>query len=244
MAEVAPGVRLLTGGVVNFYLVEEGGRFAVVDAGAPKDWALLVRALERLGTGLEAVATILLTHAHSDHTGFAERARTEGGATVRVHEADAETARTGKVPRNDGRMTAYLLKGRFYRTAFSLLRRGAGRIVPIHEVATFADGETLDVPGRPRAIHAPGHTAGACALFLEERSALVTGDVVVTTNPLTGRAGPQIMPSGFNRDTGMALESLGRIEEIAADVLLPGHGEPWREGPREAVRRAREAGPS
>jgi Ca2+-binding RTX toxin-like protein len=32
------------------------------------------------------------------------------------------------------------------------------RIVPIHKLSTFGDGETIDVPGRPRVVHAPGHT--------------------------------------------------------------------------------------
>jgi hypothetical protein len=34
---------------------------------------------------------------------------------------------------------------------------------------------------------------------------LLTGDVLATRNPLTGRVGPQVMPSGLNRDTPMAL---------------------------------------
>ena len=36
-------------------------------------------------------------------------------------------------------------------------------IVPIAEVSTFGDGETIDVPGRPRAVHAPGHTEGSAS---------------------------------------------------------------------------------
>jgi glyoxylase-like metal-dependent hydrolase (beta-lactamase superfamily II) len=39
------------------------------------------------------VEAVLLTHAHSDHTGFAERARTEAHAAVRIHGADAEVAK-------------------------------------------------------------------------------------------------------------------------------------------------------
>jgi glyoxylase-like metal-dependent hydrolase (beta-lactamase superfamily II) len=35
---------------------------------------------------------------------------------------------------------------------------------PIRELTTYADGETLDVPGRPRVIHTPGHTSGHCSL--------------------------------------------------------------------------------
>lgn len=82
-----------------------------------------------------------------------------------------------------------------------LVRRGAARVVPVADLSTFDDGETLDLPGRPRVVHAPGHTEGSCALFLEDRKALLTGDCLVTWNAFTGRVGPQIMPAGLNRDS-------------------------------------------
>ena len=100
------------------------------------------------------------------------------------------------------------------------------RIVPIREVSTFADGQAIDVPGRPRAVHVPGHTPGMAALFLEWRRVLFTGDALVTRNPLTGRRGPQVMPRALNRDSRQAIQSLARLEELPADVVLPGHGEP------------------
>jgi glyoxylase-like metal-dependent hydrolase (beta-lactamase superfamily II) len=241
--EVAKGVHRLTGGVVNFYLVEDGGRLTAIDAGTPRDWGVLGRAVSELGLALGDLEAVLLTHAHSDHTGFAERARTSG-ATVWIHGADAGLARGDKPPKNDGKVTSYLLKAEFYRTVFSLGRRGGTKIVPIKEVSEFADGETIDVPGSPRAVHAPGHTAGSCAILLEDRRSLITGDAMVTRNPLTGRRGPQIMPSAFNVDTGQALRSLDALGDVPADVLLPGHGEPWTDGPAEAVRAAKAAGPS
>ena len=52
------------------------------------------------------------------------------------------------------------------------------------------------------------------------------------------------MPSGLNTDTGQALASLDALHGIAADLLLPGHGNPWTEGVAEAVQQARVAGPS
>jgi len=59
---------------------------------------------------------------------------------------------------------------------------------------------------------------------------------MATENPLTGRIGPQIMPSGLNMDTGQALASLDALRGIDAD-LLPGHGDPWTQGVAEAVQR-------
>jgi len=73
---------------------------------------------------------------------------------------------------------------------------------------------------------------------------MFTGDVLCTHNAYTGRNGPQIMPSGLNADTSQALASLDNLEGIKADVLLPGHGDPWTGGMREAIRLARTAGPS
>lgn len=32
-------------------------------------------------------------------------------------------------------------------------------MIPIAEVSSFADGEQIDVPGLPRAVHAPGRAA-------------------------------------------------------------------------------------
>jgi glyoxylase-like metal-dependent hydrolase (beta-lactamase superfamily II) len=83
-----------------------------------------------------------------------------------------------------------------------------------------------------------------CALFFESRSVVMTGDALVTRNPLTGRRGPQIAPGGLNRDSAMAMGSLSKLEDLPADSLLPGHGDPWTGGVRDAVRLAREAGPS
>lgn len=242
--EVARGIHRLSLGVANWYLVEDGGRAILVDAGAPGDWSLLLSTLADRGLPMTGLEAVLLTHAHSDHTGFAERARAEGGATVWIHRADAAVAKGAKPPKNDGSAVPHLIHLETWRSAISLMRRGGTKMIPIAEVSEFADGEVLDVPGRPRVIHAPGHTAGHSALLFGDRSALLSGDAVVTHNPLTGRVGPQIMPSAFNRDTAEALRSLAVLENVPADVLLPGHGDPFTGGPAEAVRLARTAGVS
>jgi glyoxylase-like metal-dependent hydrolase (beta-lactamase superfamily II) len=242
--EITPGVHWLTNGISNWYMFEDGGKFVLADAGGTRDWRLLLSTLQALQKPVESVDAILLTHAHSDHTGFAEKARTEAGATVYVHEADAEVAKTGKPQRSDGSYVHYLHLSEAYRTLFGLMRHGGLRIIPIKEVSTFADGEVIDVPGRPRVVHMPGHTRGSAALWFESRSVICTGDCLVTRNPMTGRRGPQIMPASLNVDTKGALSSLAALEDITAELLLPGHGEPWRDGVAEALRLAKLMGRS
>jgi glyoxylase-like metal-dependent hydrolase (beta-lactamase superfamily II) len=239
---VADGIHRLTRGVTNFYLIEDGGKLVLVDAGTPKDWAVFVQAVAGLGHQLDDLEAILLTHAHADHTGFAERARTEADATVWIHRDDEQSVRTGEVEKPDGHMRSYFFKPQMYRTMLSLGRRGAAKIAPIYEVSSFTDGEILDLPGKPRVIHAPGHTKGSCALLAETSGTLFAGDVLTTWNPLTGAGGPQIMPSGMNQNSTQALRSLDVLEGIWADTLLPGHGDPWTGSIDEAVRMARAVG--
>lgn len=240
--EVAAGVHMLSKGIVNWYVVEDGGKLTLVDAGTPKDWDLLVETVGRLGHRLADVEAVLLTHAHPDHTGFAERARTTAGSRVWIHGADAAAAGGAKQPKPDRGRLPYLFRAERYRTFISLTRRGASKIVPIRELSNFADGEVLDVPGRPRVVHAPGHTPGSAAIHLESCRALLTGDALVMRNPLTGRVGPQICPAGLNQDTPAAMAALDLLGRVRADLVLSGHGHPWRDGVAEAVSAARAAG--
>ena len=244
MTQIVEGVHRLGTALVNFYLVEDGGRYTLVDAGLPGYFDGLQEALEARGKGLDALDAVVLTHAHNDHIGVAERVRTAAGVPVYVHGDDADMARTGKLPRREGSLLPYLVRPTAIKLIAHMAANGGARPPRIREVTTFADGEVLDVPGRPRVVATPGHTDGHCALHFEQHGVLFTGDALCSRNPLTGRAGPQVMPSAFNTSTQRALASLDRLEGLAVSHLLFGHGEPWTDGARSAVERARELGPS
>ncbi len=226
--------------IVNWYAVEEDGRWTVLDAGVPGYWPQL----ERHGIAPSSVDAVVLTHAHADHVGVAERLR-QAGATVYVHADDEQLATTAKpAGSNEASVASYLRHAMAWRLLAHLVRGGASRPQPIGEVRTFTDGEQLDVPGRPRAIHTPGHTRGHCCFHLERARALIAGDLLCTLNPLTGARGPQLMPRGFNVSSASMLDSLARIEDVDADTVYPGHGEPWTGGVGDAVARVRATGPT
>jgi glyoxylase-like metal-dependent hydrolase (beta-lactamase superfamily II) len=157
---------------------------------------------------------------------------------VSVHELDAKMARGEARPQNQKMLGIGFAALRFIRFAVS---KGMLRATPILEVSTFGDGATLDVPGGPRVIHVPGHSEGSAALHLPARKVLFVGDALATLNVLSGKTGPQLAP--FGSDFPRARESLRRIEAIDADVVLPGHGQPWLRGMAEAVRLIQEGAP-
>jgi glyoxylase-like metal-dependent hydrolase (beta-lactamase superfamily II) len=243
--ELASGVWRLGTELVNWYLVEDGGRITVVDAGAPKYRPQLDTALARLGRSLGDVAAIVLTHAHSDHTGFAEQLRTQASVPVYVHADDESLAATGKpYGKREASMLPYLRYRHAYRLLFHLAGAGAMKPKPIRELTTYADGDTLDVAGRPRVLHTPGHTSGHCSLHFASVGALIVGDELCTLHPLTGARGPQLMPRAFNLSSAKCLDSLTKLQDVEAEMLAFGHGEPWREGAAAAVERARATGPT
>jgi len=228
---IAPGIHRLGAGLVNSYLIEESGEITIVDAGAPGYWNDLPEELAAMGRTFSDVRALVLTHAHIDHVGFAERLRREKGVPVSVHELDAKMARGEAKPQNQKMLGVGLAALGFIRFA---LAKGMLRATPILEVATFGDGATLDIPGAPRVIHVPGHSEGSAALHIPARDALFVGDAFATLNVLSGRTGPQLAP--FGSDLPRARESLSRLERIEAGLVLPGHGQPWTAGVGEAVR--------
>ena len=240
LAQPAEGVVRLGSSMVNWYLVADDDGVVLVDAGAPRHRPQLEEGLEQLGRTIEDVRAVILTHADADHKGFAEKLRGERGVPVQVHSADERLATTGKKDRE-----ASILPYLRHPAAWKLIGVLAAGGVPknVSEVQTFEDNAVLDVPGRPRVLHAPGHTHGCVAFHFERHGVLVVGDVLYGFGVLTGRQGPQIGPRAFNASSEQALESLSKLEGVDAEVVLFGHGEPWTQGVDAAVAAARATGP-
>ena len=240
VTQVGQGVHRLCDVFTNWYLLEEGGRLTVLDAGLPGDWRAFLSALLRLGHSPAEVDAVLITHHHRDHAGNAERLRTSG-ARVFSHPADAPFLR-GEEHFSDRGIVRYLWRPWYAGYILRYVAKGVTRTPPIAQLDELADGEVLDVPGAPRVIHAPGHTPGSCALLLEDRSLLFTGDALVTLDVARGprgRQGPQVVRGPHTTDADLAVESLEALTGTGAQTVLPGHGEPWADGIDSAVEIAR-----
>jgi glyoxylase-like metal-dependent hydrolase (beta-lactamase superfamily II) len=240
--DAAPGIHRVEDSYTNWYLVEDDGRLTVVDAGVPKSWRSFEAALRELGRSPSDVDALVLTHAHFDHIGFAERARRELSIPVYVHENDVPLTRK---PLLYGRERSPLYYAATQPKALPIvacfLRNRAFWPKPIEEVQRFVDG-TLPVAGSPRIVFTPGHTLGEVALHFPDRDAVIAGDAVVTLNPYTGDRGPQIVARAATADSQRALASLDALSETGAQTVLTGHGEPWRDGAEAIVARARARG--
>ncbi|GAA3369904.1 hypothetical protein GCM10017744_091530 [Streptomyces antimycoticus] len=62
----------------------------------------------------------------------------------------------------------------------------------------------------------------------------------MTAHPTSRISGPQLLPNMFHTDRARALDSLALIENLDADLVLPGHGPVHHGSAKEAALTARE----
>lgn len=149
--QVADGTYLVHGSHTNWVILCEGDAFTLIDTGYPGDREQVLDSLAAVGGSPEALAAVLITHAHNDHLGSAEHLRSEYGVPVYLHEAEVPHARreflqqvsVGAVLRNAWRpgVVPWLVH---------VLRSGGTEQHPVTAPEAFpvTDGP-LDLPGQP-----------------------------------------------------------------------------------------------
>lgn len=242
--QLTDGVVRLGTRFVNWYLVGDESGVTVVDAAVPGYRPQLEPGLALLGRSVGDIRAVLLTHGDADHSGLAPAINAEAGAPIHAHPGDRELLRDPKPKKTDGSIGRALLHPGPWRVFFHLVRNGAMRPPKVTEVTELRDGAALDVPGRPRVAHTPGHTPGHVIFHFPEHGALFVGDALCTWDIVSGERGPHLMPRAMNVSTAQARDSLAQVEEVAAPLVLAGHGEPWTGGAAAAAAQARAAGVS
>jgi glyoxylase-like metal-dependent hydrolase (beta-lactamase superfamily II) len=168
----------------------------VVDPGDGADLTRIEHLLKKHGL---TVKMIVITHAHIDHIGGAEKLRAHTGAPVYMHEADQPLSDQLPI------QAAWL--------GMAEPPRNPGIDVPLHE------GDTLKA-GRISAqvLHTPGHTPGSISLYLPLESKLIAGDTL-----FEGSIGRTDLPGG---NTPQITQSIrGKLYTLPEEtVVIPGHG--------------------
>jgi glyoxylase-like metal-dependent hydrolase (beta-lactamase superfamily II) len=220
----------------NVYLLD-GETTALVDTGVATDGVRdeLAAGLAERGLSFGDVDEVFLTHWHFDHAGLAGEIQAAGGATVRVHEADAPLVANDA----DAMAAEAALKSRrFAEWGIPADRRAEleafleshddlrGRPV---DVTPFTDGSTFEVNGRAlRAVHLPGHAAGLSAFVAEGGPDRDGPDVAFVGDAILPKYTPNVGGADVRVDRPLAryVDSLVRLVDLDLDRAYPGHRDP------------------
>lgn len=162
----------------------------------------------RIGADFDDVDLVILGHVHEDHMAGLHRVPR---AAVQVHQADLAAAQSW------AGLSAH------YGYPDDVLADMRGRIeqqfnyAPRPDATAYASGATWDLGGgvRIRAHHLPGHTAGHCALVVENEGLAFIGDIDLSGfGPYYGDATSSL--ADFRR-------SLERLPEVPAKVWVTSH---------------------
>ncbi len=126
--------------------------------------------MEAIGSSIESVALVVLTHHHPDHTGGLAGVVERSSASVAAHTLEA--------PIIDGsvRMPNPYRNKLFGAVAVPVVASINGPPVGVDH--HLEDGDRLPVGDEIRVVHTPGHTQGSTCLLLEPRGVLIVGDAL------------------------------------------------------------------
>src|SRR3954453_6711440 len=232
---------------VSAYLLRGDDGDTLVDCGiaagldggdpGPDGTAAVAAALSTAGSALERLERLIVTHAHIDHFGLAgEVVRRSGGELWMHRRTDLDLAKYDEpdeaVDRRALMLADHGLFGRELTESSEGLRDWLPVMPSVGPPSRVLDGgERFPAGGRTwEIVHTPGHSPGHGGLWNAEERLLCSGDhlLQVVSPPVT-------FERGFEPDPmGSYLESLDRVRDLAPDLVLPGHGTPFRDGARRA----------
>jgi glyoxylase-like metal-dependent hydrolase (beta-lactamase superfamily II) len=220
-------------GHVNTYLVRADDGYLLVDCGWDTADTLetLQSHLRFLDIQVESVRHLVITHIHPDHYGLAGRLREMAKADLSFHRLERQyvESRYGQTEELLAEMHEWLRINGTPRAELDKLNFGSVGMIERVRVA-FPD-QTLDggeeiVCGKFafKVIWTPGHSAGHICLYDAGHKVLLSGDHVL----------PHITPSvglhvrAASNPLADYLDSLRLVGKLEAELVLPGHGEPFR----------------
>ncbi|MER5432531.1 MBL fold metallo-hydrolase [Streptomyces sp. NPDC002588] len=240
--QVGDGTYLVHGSNTNWVILTEGDAVTLIDTGYPGDRQQVLDSLAAVGSSPQAVAAVLITHAHNDHLGSAEHLRSTYGTPVYLHEAEVPHARREFLQQvTVGKILKNIWRPGVLPWMLHVLRSDGAAQYPVSTPEAFpVAAGPLDLPGRPVPVHTPGHTDGHTVFHLPQTGMVVSGDALVSGHPTSRLQGPQLLPDMFHHERSRAVASLELIEALDADVLLPGHGPVHQGSVKAAAQQARE----
>jgi glyoxylase-like metal-dependent hydrolase (beta-lactamase superfamily II) len=227
-------------GRVNCYLLEDEP-LTLIDTGPNSGKSLdeLERALADHGHAIEDLELIVITHQHMDHLGLLEiLARRSGAEVAAFHLLAPYLENFGRSATADDEFAQAVMRRHGVPEDLASVLGSVGAAFRAfgssgHVTRQLRDGDTLELRDRRlRVLHRPGHSPSDTIFWDEARRILLAGDHLlahISSNPLVSRPlSPETGDAEDARPRALIsyIESMLATRELAAELVLSGHGEP------------------
>lgn len=215
-------------GHTNTYLIRDNDGYLLIDAGWDSEEALqaMKDQLSEIGTDLDQIKRIIVTHVHGDHYGLVHTLKNYLDAKIIIHRREKEVlmyryttvyetlsdieeswSRNG-APQNELPMP-------------DLPARDTQRLqTPVIPDCTVEGGEIITAGDYSlQVIWTPGHAPGHICLYESTSKILFGGDhvlPVITPNI-------SLLPYAGNNPLGEFIDSLKTLDELDVKIVLPAH---------------------
>ncbi len=182
----------------NITFLDCGDKQVLIDTGTGVNAEHLEKSLGKLGSSMESITDVVLTHSHIDHIGGVAILLEEASPKLHLHKAEADMINKGDM-------------------SLTLSDTFGARLPPLKIEGILEEGEVMQFGNlNLRVYNTPGHSIGSICLEILNTGIMVTGDTMFPG----GSFGRVDFPTGSPQQL---VESLRRLSEISFEIALPGH---------------------
>jgi hydroxyacylglutathione hydrolase len=158
----------------NAFLLETDSSLFLIDAGYPKYQGKIRKEIKNNNPQNKPLKLIIMTHAHFDHSGSAQRLKELTGAKIAIHRFDSLDLHNAKTRIGHTNFSGFF--GKTLLLPIALLIFSPVKTPPD---ITFENGFTFNEYGlNAKVIHTPGHTDGSSTIIVDD-SLVFFGDLIV-----------------------------------------------------------------
>jgi glyoxylase-like metal-dependent hydrolase (beta-lactamase superfamily II) len=220
MKQITPHIYQIELGFVNAFLIADKNAtghtdLTLIDTGMPGSTPKIFDALRKEAFDPADLRRIILTHAHSDHSGSAAELQNQLKIPIWAHAHTATLVKQGLASRRPLVPTPGLFNWLIYHLA---IKRAPQKIDPVPVDSHLSHGEILPLAGGIRVIETPGHAEGHLSLLVQNDDLLIVADACAN-----------VMGLGYTtvyEDFGTGRNSLEKVAALTFDKAVFGHGKP------------------
>lgn len=212
MRQLSTSLYQISLGVVNVFVIKDNG-LTLVDTGYAGSMNSIFAALHRGGENPASIKQIILTHGHPDHAGGAAAIKNELGVPVWAHPLEVPFLEKGFGEGPPIHLSPGVANWLIYHL---FIKRGSNAIDPVLIDRHLTDRELLPIAGGTQVLHTPGHSSGHIALWLQQESVLIAGDICANVAGLDF--------STVYEDRTLGIDSILTVAGLGFDKAVFGHG--------------------